>query len=351
MDSTYTGKYGQLRVLKTGFLSSDFVEQLEQKEPEDFLRALSGTSYRKEIDAFSGLYKGADLVSVVLNAHAMNTVRNAYIALPPLARDFVVAYTSKYDVENIKLILSSKKLNYSVESTEMFLMVHRNVPVGVISGPISMEEYKTIIAQKDIEGVVDALARHGYGTILLKFLDQTLKTGDISEMVVALDLAYYERLKAALRFYTGNEGLLFEYVKELIDVKNIMSVLKAIEAGYKDVGSYLVKGGNMTDSKLAEMSSKRVDELRNEMPYRIDEAFDMYRNDPYLTYFEAALRSAMLRKYLKLFDESAISLAYIMAFIIRAEVERDELRLAWTNRYYGVSKERIENLKILKHLQ
>jgi V/A-type H+-transporting ATPase subunit C len=351
VDSTYIGKYGQLKALTTEFLTSDFIEQLEQKEPDEFLKTLSTTAYRKDVDAFSALYKVPDLVEVVLNAHAMRMIRNVYMSVPPPAQDFIMAYTSKWDVENIKLILSSKKLGYSVESTEMFLMVQRNVPVGVISGPISMEEYKAIVAQKDIEGVVSALTRHGYGTVLMKFLDEALRTGDISEMIVALDIAYYDRLVSSLRFYNGDEGLLIRYIKDTIDIKNLTSVLKAISFGWKDVGSYLVKGGNMPEAKLVEMSTKHIEDLRKDMPYPIDDAFDMYARDPFLTYFEIALKRALYAKYLKLFDESGISIASMMVFMIRAELERDELRLAWLNRYYGVSMERIENIKILKNIK
>ena len=351
MDSTYAGKYGQLTVLSTELLSSDFIEQLEQKEPEEFLKSLSSTSYRKEIDAFSTLYQVPDLVEVALNAHAMRMMRNAYMAVPPLARDFVIAYASKWDIENIKLILSSKKLGYSIESTEVFLMVQRNVPVGVISGPITMEEYKEIIEQKDIEAVVHALTRYGYGTVLLKYLNDVLRTGDISEMVVALDLAYYDRLVSSLKFYNGDEGLMLRYVKELIDVRNVMSALKSAAFGYKDVGSYMIKGGNIPESKIAGIAGKPIEDAKNEMPFKIDEAFELYKKDPYLAYFEAALKGQLYRKYLKLFNESAISLAYIVGYMIRAEIERDELRLAWMNRYYNVSKERVENVKVLKHLR
>lgn len=350
MDSTYTGKYGQLKALTTEFLTSDFIEQLEQKAPDEFLKTLSSTSYRKDVDAFSALYKIPDLVEVVLNAHAMRMVRNVYMAVPPAAHDFIIAYTSKWDVENIKLILSSKKLGYSVESTETFLMVQRNVPVGVISGPISMDEYKTIIAQKDIESVVAALARHGYGTVLMKYLDEALRTGDISEMIVALDIAYYDRLVSALKFYNGDEGLLIRYIRDMIDIKNVTSVLKAISFGYKDVGNYLVRGGNMTAAKLTEMSTKSIEDLKKDMPFSIDDAFEMYSRDPFLTYFEVALKRALYSKYIGLFDESGISIASMMVFMIRAEMERDELRLAWLNRYYGVSMERIENIKILKKI-
>ena len=185
MDSTYAGAYGRLKVSRSELLSNAFIDQLNQKDSDEFVKLLSGTGYRKEIDSLSQLYQLPDLVEVVLNAHMMRMVRNAAFAVPPLARNFVTAYMSKWDIENIKTILSSKVLGYPVEYTETFLTVQRGLPVGTFSGTISREEYVKIIEQKDIEGVVNALVKFGYGTILLKFIEDVKKTNDISTMVRA----------------------------------------------------------------------------------------------------------------------------------------------------------------------
>ena len=349
MDSTYTGAYGRLKGLRQEFLSPSFIEQLEQKEPDEFVKTLSTTGYRKEIDELSALYKEPDLLEVVINAHMMRMSRNSAFAIPPLARNMVAAFIGRYDIENIKTILSSKKLGYNVEQTEAFLMVQRNIPVGIFAGLISREDYTNMVAQKDIEGVVNYIVKFGYGTPLLKHLDEA-RRGDITNMLMALDLYYYTRLLEAFRFYVGNEGLLLGFIKGLIDMKNMMTVIKGIELGGKDIKNFMIKGGDIPEAKLIEMSQKHISGLSGYMPFKIDDAFELYKGDQFASYFEAALKRELYKKYLKLFNESGISAAQIIGFMLRSEIERDELRSAWMGKYYKVSKPRMEHMKILKYV-
>jgi len=349
MDSTYTGAYGRLKGLRQEFLTPDFVEQLEQKDADDFVKSLSNTSYRKEIDELSALYKQPDLLEIVINAHMMRMSRNSAFAIPPLARGIVSAFMSRYDIENIKTIISSKKLGYTVDQTEIFLMVQRNIPVGIFAGLISREDYTNMVGQKDIEGVVNYVVKFGYGTVLLKYLDEARKS-DVSKMLMALDLYYYTRLVESFKFYVGNEGLLLEFIKGLIDIKNVMTIVKGIELGVKDVKEFMIKGGELPEPKLAEMSQKQVLALQGYMPFKIDDAFELYKKDPFAGYLESALKRELYKKYLKLFSESGISAAQIIGFMLRSEIERDELRGAWLGKYYKVSKDRIEHMKILKYV-
>jgi V/A-type H+-transporting ATPase subunit C len=349
MDSTYTGAYGRLKGLRSEFLTADFVEQLEAKDTDEFVKALSNTGYRKEIDELSALYKEPDLLEVVINAHMMRMSRNSAFAIPPLARNLVSAFMGRYDIENIKTILSSKKLGYNVEQTETFLVVQRNIPVGIFAGLISREDYTNMLAQKDIEGVVNYIVKFGYGTTLLKYLDEARK-GDITKMLMALDVYYYTRLIEAFKFYVGNEGIVLEFIKGLIDIKNVMTVIKGIELGSKDTRSFMIKGGDIPESKLVEMSQKQVAGLAGYMPFKIDDAFELYKTDPFASYFEAALKRELYKKYLKLFNESGISAAQIIGFMLRSEIERDELRGAWLGKYYKVSKARTDHMKILKYV-
>ncbi len=350
MDSTYSGAYGRLKVSRSEFLSPGFIEQLAQKDSDEFMKQLSTTSYRKEIDMLSSLYQLPDLVEVVINAHMMRMIKNSTFAIPPLAKDFILAYVSKWDIENIKLILSSKVLGYSVENTEIFLTIERGTPVGIFGGTISREEYVKMIEMKDVESVVNSLTKYGYGTILLKFIDEVKKSNNISSMILALDIFYYTLLIQSFRFYNGDEGPVVEFVKGLIDVRNIMTVIKGSDFGYKNTKDFFIAGGNISENKLVEMSSKELSSLKNELPFKIDDAFDKYKNDQFVAYFETALKRELYKKFLKNFDSLALSLETIISFIIRSELERDELRAVWLSKYYKINKERAESMRILKQV-
>lgn len=350
MDTAYIGKYGQLRVLGTVFLDSGFIDQLSQKKGDEFVKQLSATNYSKEIDGLSGFYKGTDLIEAVINAHMMSSMQNVLFAVPSSALPFVNAYISRFDIENIKLIISSKKLGYRVEQTEAFLVIGRGVPAGLLGAIITKEDYKNILEQSDIEGVVKNLVKYGYGVTLMKSMDDVKKDNDISGMILSLDLLYYDRLIEAYRMHNSPEGQVLNYMRDSIDIRNLMSSIKASVMHYKDVKSYFIKGGNIPEGTLSELAEKDIYEIKDYSPFKIDYAFDLYRKDPFLSYIEVALKKELYKKYLGIFRRSGFSLGFLLAFMMRAEIERDELRNAWLKNYYGLSNERFSHMKILDYI-
>ena len=351
MDKTYTGTYGRLRVLRPEFLGSSFIDQMDERNEEEFVKSLASSSYKQEVDAFTTLYKVPDLVEVVINAHMLRMIRNATFALPQNARNFISAYMGKWDIENIKTLLSSKQLGYDVEHTEAFLVIERDIPVGIFSGVIKRDDWLGMIGSKDVETVVQQLVKYGYGTILLKHLDEYKKTKDLSAMIAALDTYYFNNLISTFKFYNGTENMLLSYIKEIIDIKNILIVMKAIELKYKNITDYIIRGGTIPENKLIEWSGKDIQSLKAELPYKIDDAFDAYKTDPFMTYFDTALKRELDKKYIKLFESLVMSLEFIFAFVLRSEIERDELRTVWLGKYYKISKERIDRLRILKYIE
>ncbi len=350
MDTAYLGKYGQLRVLSTAFLDGSFIDPLSQKKGAEFIKQLSTTNYSKEIDNLSGLYKGTDLVEAVINTHMMAMMQNVLFAVPSNALPFVNAYISRFDIENIKLILSSKKLGYKVDQTEAFLVIGRGVPAGLLGAIITKEDYKNILEQNDIEGVVKSLVKYGYGVTLMKSMDAVKKDNDISGMILSLDLLYYERLIDVYKMHNSPEGQVLNYLSDSIDIKNLMSSIKASVMHYKDVKPYFIKGGSIPESTLSELAEKDAYEIKDYMPFKIDYAFDLYKKDPFLSYIEVALEKELYKKYIGAFRRSCLSLGFLLAFMMRAEIERNELRNAWLKNYYGLSSERFSHMKMIDYI-
>lgn len=352
MDSTYAGKYGNLKAASLNLLDSEFLDKIDKKDIDEFLPTLGQTSYRSDIDKIVKMYKIPDSIEVIINTHMVEMLSQVYMAVPPTAKNFIYAYMSRWDVENIKVILSSKLLNYDVEAAEVFLVLGKNVPVSMLGGTITAGEYRDILGQKSVEDVVNSLMKFGYGKVLMSDMDGFRKTGDISGMMLSLDMYYYDNILKNFRFYNGNEGPVIGFMRDRIDAQNILSVIKAINFGYKNPKGFMIKGGNLKESMLNDMlSGNNVDMLKRDIPFDIGEAFEEYKKDPSVTYFDSALRRSIYSKYLKIFDSSSMSLAYIMWFILRCEIERDELRAIWFSKYYGISRDRLGDMMMLKHME
>lgn len=353
MDSTYFGKYGDLKAASLRFMNRDKIKELMGKGIDDIVSALSQTDYRDDLDKFVKIYKLPDSVEIAINSHMVGMLRHVYEATPPLARSFIYAYMSKWDIENIKVILSSKLLGYEVENSERFLVIQHSQPVSIMSGSISGVDYRMIIEQKGVEEVVNSLVRFGYGAMLLKHMESFRKSGNISDMLLALDRYYYSNLISSFRFYNGDEGAVLEFVRELIDMGNVLSVIKAISSGYSDTArDFIIPGGNIRDEAIYRMLSRPdIESIRQDLPFDIGWAFDRYKSERSIGVFEYAIRDSIYSRYLGILSASPGALSYILWFILRCEIERDTLRSVWFNSYYGIEGDRTSGVIMAKYFR
>ncbi|MCL4372054.1 V-type ATPase subunit [Candidatus Marsarchaeota archaeon] len=334
-DSTYTGKYGALKALSTLMLSQKGIEQLVGKDTDDMMKTLSETDYKSEIDSLSGLYKMPDLIEAVLNLKFSRRVNKAYAAMPPTARPFVEAYIRKFDIENIKALLSAKALGYSISQTGEFFVLSGN-PIGVLAGSIGAHEYARMMELKDVETVVNHLARFGYGTALMSHIDDYIKTKSLSSMMLELDLYYYSRLLETLKFYKGDEGTVYGYVTALIDSKNIVVAAKS---RYIDPAAepLLIPGGKLSKQQVIDaVSGKDVRFPGLPDSQGLADAIHKYFEKGMASDLELYFRRALYDKYMPLFASFTASLPFMLGYIIRAETERNSLRSIFLTRYYGI---------------
>ncbi len=349
VDSTYIGAFGRIKAMKSLFLGREFMAQLLEHEASDYLSSLSGTDYRKELDELSLQYKDSELVDAVVSAHTRRLVGYMINAAPATAKAMVRAYVGSWDIRAIKTVVSARLLDKKVTISGGFIIVDGKLSAAVM-GAIPTEEFAAISEQKEIDGMVDMLVKYGYGGVMLQSVEETKKNRNASQMFMALDGFYFSNLVKSFRFYRGDEGPMLQFIRDSIDVKNVMDAIKSSIAGFSGLSEYIVQGGNMGPERIAEIASKKVEDTKDSMPFRIDAAYDAYKEDGLLAYFESALRRELYGKYLGIFERSALSVLQLIAFIMRAEMEADELRLIWFGKRYGIGEGRYKNLSMLNNV-
>lgn len=350
MDSTYSGSYGRVKVYQTDFLSESFIESLfGMKDLEEVTRALSSTSYREDIDALFPLYKNPELLEMAINRHLIKKNKIALFAPPPMARDILRAYFSKWDIENIKSILSSKLLGYTLKESETFLVSFRDIPMGIFGGNLTHDDYKVLLSQDSIESMVSYLSRFGYGSYILQYMEDYRKTGDLSMLMSTLDAYFYINLIGSLKFYNGDEGPLIRYFREEIDVRNIMVILKAkdLDVSYDRIVRSLIPMGNFSLSNLEEINSSDgmeevVQKIRDR--YNLEDALASYKETGSISKFELDMKKAVYDKYIETLSSQALSIGSIFSLILKAERERENLRAVVIGKSYGLEDVKIKAL-------
>ena len=351
MDPTYSGSYGRIKVAQTEFLSDSFMSGLIPMSLEDITRTLSATVYKDDITALYSLYTNPDLLEMAANRRLVTRNKIALFAAPPMTSDLLRSYMSKWDVQNIKSILTSKYLGYDVKETETFLVSFRDVPLGIFGGIMTNDDFRVLINQSGIEAVAENLTRFGYGQQILQYLENYRKDNDIAPMLQALDKYYYSRLMTSLKFFNGDEGPLIRFFREEVDNKNIMVILAAkdMNVPFDKIRDQLLPYGNMTPENLQSLfGSGNVADIAAKLQDRYDlhTAVESYNAEGDLRLFESEMRSSLIRRYMEVLSSQSLSAGSIFAYILKSERERDNLRTIVIGNSYGIEQKRTEEMLV-----
>ena len=351
--SPYSSSFGRLQSISINFLKPDFLENLlKANDVSEMIKLLESTWYGQEIKKAASVYQGPALLEVVLNRHLVEINKIILEAAPFNGKNAVRAYLSKWDLYNIELILSSKMMGRAITETESMLVSSRNVPAGIAAGNIPHDEIKIILSESGVEGVVNKLAKYGYGVELMKHLDEFQKTGDLGPMMSALHESYYQKLLESLKFFQGDEGSIRELIRAEIDKKNVLNLMKAKESGIEKemVARHLVEGGQISSKELLDIYEvKDVAEIigKIESRFKLTEALEHYKTSKSLIDFEIAITQLINTTYVKKLKNIALSIGTIFYFIFNAENEHDNLKRITYGKRYNLSIDKIRKTLLI----
>lgn len=348
MDRTYAGSFGRIRAFETDFLSRSYISELMNKNVEEITQHLMGTAYREDIEAYYSLYKNPDLLEIAFNRRLMRRNSVALFALPPAASTFLKTYFMKWDIQNIKAVIASRILGYTIRQSEAFLISFRDIPMGMYGGVLSAEDYKVMIGLGSVENIVEYLTKFPIGTFLLQYLDEYRKSRDTSSLFAAMDRYFFDTCLSSLKFYNGDEAPVRNYFRNEIDSRNIMLIMKALDLNvhWDDIREGLISGGSFGSGELEELyRSGSVTDVASKLKnkYDFESASALYENEGLLYRYELTMKQSMYSG-IRDMRSLASSLPALFAFILRSEVERENLRAIVAGKSTGLSDERIGEL-------
>jgi V/A-type H+/Na+-transporting ATPase subunit C len=312
---------------------------------------LESTWYREDIESSAAVYKPPELIEVAVNRHLVATNRIAIQTAPLFGKNAVLAYLSKWDIENIEVILAAKTLGRSLEQTETSLVSSRQIPISLSPNVIPYSELNVLLQQPDVEGVINYLVKYGYGAVLLQQLGEFRKSGDLGVFTVALQRLYYSRLLWELRFMQGDEGMLREYVRAEITKRNILVLLKSKESQLdrEMFSRHLIDEGLIGQATLLDVyASPDLGEVIKKLEpwFDLNSAFATYRQTGNLSEFEVAMDKLIAERYIGRFRSLQVSLTSTFAFILQAEYERQNIRRITYAKQYGMTEEYIKSVLV-----
>ena len=351
--SAYASALGRLKPEFPAFLPRELYSQLlGAREVGEIAKILETTPYGPDVQQARAAYQGITLIEVATNRTFVRRNRHAYEATPFAGRAVVGAYLTRYDRQNIELILSSKAQGRSITETDEHLISSRDIPAGLYAGVLTLDDYRSLLAQPSLEATVAQLVRFGYGGTILPLLEAFERTHDIFPVLLALDREYYAQVREAARFFQGDEWVVRQLLTSEIDLRNVLLLLKgkAAELPIDEVLARWLEHGTLAPEAATDLYSARgVPELAERLTDRfpsIGEGTEAFREDGSLTGYEVAATRDRAVLELKRLKAYPLSLGVIFTFLLLAELERADVRRIAFGKMYGIPADRLEPMLI-----
>jgi V/A-type H+-transporting ATPase subunit C len=351
--SPYASALGRLKAHLPEFLSKEFLHRLaSSKDLNEVAKLLETTPYGPEIVRAAATQKGAPMLESAINATFVERNRRAFDSASFAGRPIVGAYLQRWDLENISIVLAAKARGRPVTEDEHRLVSWRELPVGIPAGAMTIDGLRSLISQPTLEATVTYLVNFGYGATLLPLSETFARTHDIFPLVQALEREYYARLFASVKFFQGDEWVVLEFLRDEVDDRNVMLLLKAKDASIAadEVLARWIEGGRLPKAGVPELLSARtMAELVGNLAARfpvLPGGLAQYGETQSLAGFELALVHDRAVRAIRRMRAYPLSLAILMTYLLLGEVERADLRRIIYGILYGMPPETIEPMLI-----
>jgi V/A-type H+/Na+-transporting ATPase subunit C len=355
--SAYASALGRLKPEFTAFLSKETYAQLvAAKDPNEIAKILDGTPYGPDVQATRAAYQGVSLVEVAINRTFVRRNRHAYEATPFAGRGVVAAYLTRWDLQNVELILAAKAQGRPVTETDEHLVSSREIPAGLYAGVLTLDDFRMLLGQPTLEATATALVRYGYGATVLPLVEAFQRTHDIFPILHALDREYYRKVLEAARFFQGDEWVVRQFLASEIDVRNALLLLKgkAADLPMDEVASRWFDGGTVLAAQVPDLYGVRgvpelVDRLAGRFP-SIAEGTAEFQSAQSLTGYESSLSRDRALLELRRLRTYPLSLSVIFTYLLLAELEREDIRRIAFAKLYGIATDRLTPLLVSPRL-
>ena len=327
MDSTYIASFGHTRALAPDFI--DVASSGNLASREKILEILKSPPYSRNLERYSILYRPPELVEVVVNSTFVDRMLTAFSFTPPTAKPFVKEYISKFDIDNVVLLISAKILKKQIELVEPRLITIKGMPASFDLGLIQRSEYLELLKKDSLESLYEGLYRHERLSALRDL--PSAERGNVYAVKKALESSYYSRLLSSFKFYNGNEWQIRSFLKSLIDIRNMMNIIKCTDSGIK-FDDYLIDGGSLTKREIIErFSNQDMEKITENSGFELKKELELYKDDGLVSRFEMKMREELLNRYYQVFRANPMSIGDLLWYILRAEDEKTAIIEGWYN--------------------
>ncbi|MCG2828911.1 V-type ATP synthase subunit C [Methanothermobacter sp. K4] len=296
---------------------SEILETESMEEFKNYLRGLP--DYAGYVDRFP--------IEKALESQLAETYETVSKIAPASIRDPFRANLRKWDIRNIKSLITAKDAGLSAEET-----VNLIVPAGEI-----YEVIEGLVDASNVQEVVTGLEGTEYAEVLEDALSQYQETGMLLPIEAALDRKFLEDLIRSVGSPSDdNTKILHTYFGTQVDVANLRMILRAKADGlsYDDISPYIVPQGyqlrewKLKDLMEAEDVSGVISGLEGtDYGQILSEALSEYTSTGSVAVFERVLEDNLNRMARNFALKKPFGVGPMIGFLSRKETEVRNLKV------------------------
>ncbi|MDE1810948.1 MAG: V-type ATPase subunit [Candidatus Micrarchaeota archaeon] len=334
----------RVKAMESKMLNKEFLKDIYKTDDMKVILAkLLQTDYKPYIEEFGDINEREELLDFALRRSLAKTAEKVIAITPKEQRDIIIRIVSKWDLYNIKLVLSAKANGKSFDSISKYIVSSENVSARVI---------KEAMAEANIEYAVGKLVLSTpYRQILDVALDTYRKTGNITLVNAEIDKTFFSLLGGAIYRLSRLSYESAMVVKLDIEMRNVRTLLRAKKYGIKssEVSNLLITNGITTVESLVSTfdGAKDMRDLVGGIKsFDLKEALAAYESNKFrqMLAFEIAMRNKIFEKVMSTLKHSVLSFGTIVAYFYLKEIEIFALRVIIKGKMYGLSEEEINGM-------
>ncbi|MEC7686419.1 MAG: V-type ATPase subunit [Candidatus Thermoplasmatota archaeon] len=325
---------------KSKLLEETRLRQLLKSGPETIAASIGELDYRKEIDIYSARLSGADLVEAALAHNLEREVSEVMGYCQGNLRSIVAVFALRFSYSNAKAVLRAVNGGISAENLASSVLPDEN--------ELNVDWIEIARQSETLEDAAAAMRGTPWGSAISD-MDSDAR---LQEYEDTLDRHYYREAITELRASGLGHSLLLGYLRNEIDHRNIVNLLRALRQGLPveqrldamlDGGSAL-KGSLLKSAAEADSQDALVEALRRsnmdttELEEKLQEANEHGGFDPVVSYLAEERRSDM-RRMSHLNPLSAFPIIYYLESKV---IEVQNLRLLVRGKAVGLPDDIIE---------
>ena len=332
-------KAKQSKLLK----EEDYNKMLMMSVPE-ISHYISEAGYSKEMNDLGNRYEGIELLEYATYMNMSKQFRSILESANGELKDMVSAYLTKWDFENLKVVLRGRTYGLSLDQMREDL---------VLAGSLREDDMERLLAAPSIEDAL-AIVKNKTGLSVSDVAVHAYKENRVLTMIEdEITKGYYKNVLESITGKDRATNVFRTYMKYVIDLKNIETIMKFKMENIEGelAADFFIPGGYQLNQKIytQAMAAPTVEAAFNELQSMkiYEELKTVLSQTNTISLLILSMERIRLQMAIQVAHMYPLSVIPVVVYMIMKEDEVKKIRTVAHGIDSGLDRDTIKNLLVI----